>query len=211
MDEAEPPVEDRSPIDNTDAAFQEVGTSTSTILRLDGELASSQGFLRVCVLLLLDERPGYGYELWARVAALGFANTTPAKIYRALWRLEEAGLLCKSWDSAGNARPRRVYCLSGAGTHAVEGLAPVLRQRVRELDDRALARFVRDRLRAMGSQQESFEFTVEVRLVVNARDWEAARRKLERCFSRPRQLDVALQVVEAVHPARAVQTGSQLP
>ena len=120
------------------------------ILCLDGDLASSRGFFRVCLLLLLDECPGYGYDLSVRVGTAGLANVRTAKVYRALWQLEEARLVSQTWETGGGGPPRRVYCLTRAGRRTLASLAPLLRQRVTELDDQVLAPFVQDRLSVIG-------------------------------------------------------------
>ncbi len=77
-----------------------------------------------CVLLLLAERPGHGYELADRVRGFGFPDSSANSLYRELRRLEEAGLVSSSWQADQARGPaRRVYRLTGPGGEALLGCA----------------------------------------------------------------------------------------
>ncbi|MDB5114124.1 MAG: PadR family transcriptional regulator, partial [Chloroflexi bacterium] len=56
-------------------------------------------FLRPCLLLLLEESPGHGYELRDRLAELGTsAPPDTAIVYRALNAMENEGLISSRWQ-----------------------------------------------------------------------------------------------------------------
>lgn len=73
-----------------------------------------KNFLQPCLLLLVLERPGYGYDLAARLKPLGIAEDA-ASIYRALRLLEREGAVTSSWRISATGPARRVYELTELG------------------------------------------------------------------------------------------------
>jgi len=82
-------------------------------------------FLSPCVLLLLRERPTYGYDLLERIAEFGFDDTDPGGLYRILRKLETQGLVHSAWQESPQGPQRRTYELTA---HGVE----ILTERARE-------------------------------------------------------------------------------
>lgn len=79
------------------------------------EMGRPREFLTPCLLLLLAESPGHGYELMERLRPLGFDWNGPGPIYRELRSLEDAGLVTSDWF-VGQAGPgRRVYEITPSG------------------------------------------------------------------------------------------------
>lgn len=79
------------------------------------EMGRPREFLTPCLLLLLAESPGHGYELMERLRPLGFDWNGPGPIYRELRSLEDAGLVISDWF-IGQAGPgRRVYEITPSG------------------------------------------------------------------------------------------------
>lgn len=74
-----------------------------------------RNYLHGCLLLLVAERPGHGYDLAARLSELGIASVDSAAVYRALRALDDAGLLESSLDDSGSGPVRRRYEVSEAG------------------------------------------------------------------------------------------------
>lgn len=92
-------------------------------------------FLPVCLLLLLGEAPGHGYELTERLREWGFSLSGPGPVYRELRILEEGGLAHSSWSETQSGPVPRVYELTPAGrtalddaAHDLDGLAELLRE-----------------------------------------------------------------------------------
>ncbi|HEV7466904.1 MAG TPA: PadR family transcriptional regulator [Candidatus Dormibacteraeota bacterium] len=77
-------------------------------------------FLRPCLLLLLEESPGHGYELRDRLAELG-ASAPPdtAIVYRALNAMENEGLISSRWQPSTEGPQRRCYALTAEGREAL--------------------------------------------------------------------------------------------
>ena len=92
--------------------------------RYPGGLPKS--FLQPCLLLLLKEQPGYGYDLVTRLKALGIDDDSAA-VYRSLRTLEEKGAVYSYWNTSSTGPARRMYRLTPAGGEqlqaAVEALA----------------------------------------------------------------------------------------
>ncbi len=75
-----------------------------------------------CILLLVGERPGHGYELMERLIDFGFSESGTTQVYRELRRLEDGGLLQSYWEAApGRGPARRVYELTERGRVTLVG------------------------------------------------------------------------------------------
>lgn len=71
-------------------------------------------FLQPCLLLLIAESPGHGYDLLERLAEFGFERD-PGGLYRALRSLEHEGFLISEWQHSEAGPGRRRYALTEAG------------------------------------------------------------------------------------------------
>jgi len=75
-------------------------------------------FVEPAVLLLLHAGPKHGYGIAAGLGELGLAGyaVDPSVIYRALYALEELGMVSSTTDAVETAGPpRRVYRLTDQG------------------------------------------------------------------------------------------------
>jgi len=98
-------------------------------------------FLPVCLLLLLGETPGHGYELTERLREWGFRLSGPGPVYRELRILEDGGLARSSWSETQSGPVPRVYELTPAGrkslgeaAHDLEELSELLEEFQRRHD-----------------------------------------------------------------------------
>ena len=74
-----------------------------------------KNFLRACLLLLLREQPGHGYDLLRRLESFGIGGDDPGGLYRALRSLEQEGLVHSAWQASTSGPDRRSYELTRAG------------------------------------------------------------------------------------------------
>lgn len=155
--------------------------------RFEEQLVAKRGVLPACVLILLDERPGHGYDLMNRLEPLGYDRSNMGRIYRALRWLETAGYVTHRWDTNDVGAARRVFELSEPGRRALEVAARSVHRHSESLDP-ALARYLQRRARAISSPTHSFELWVETTLAVRAVDETSARRKIAQLFGQPRSL-----------------------
>ena len=102
--------------------------------------ALPKNFIRPCVLLLLRERAGHGYDLIERLAALGFDREDPGRLYRALRALESDGLVRSSWEPSTVGPARRIYEITRAGMEDLHASALGL-QRTEEVLATFLSRY----------------------------------------------------------------------
>ena len=76
--------------------------------------ALPKSFLHPCLLLLLKEQPGYGYDLVARLAKLGIDDDSAA-VYRALRALEQQHAVSSYWHASSTGPARHMYRLTPVG------------------------------------------------------------------------------------------------
>ena len=77
------------------------------------------GFLDLCLLAMLRERPDYGYGLAQRLAAAGVADIPGGTLYPALLRLEQQGLASPHWAPSESGPRRKYYEITPAGLAAL--------------------------------------------------------------------------------------------
>jgi PadR family transcriptional regulator, regulatory protein PadR len=79
------------------------------------------GQLDLLLLSVLARGPAHGYAVIAalRQGSGGTFDLPEGSVYPALHRLERAGLLSSSWDTADGGRRRRRYELTAAGASAL--------------------------------------------------------------------------------------------
>ena len=100
---------------------------------MDGRYSGGlpKNFLQPCLLLLVLEQPGYGYDLVARLKPLGISDDA-ASVYRALRLLEHEGAVTSSWRTSETGPARRVYQVTGTGED-------ILRKWVSALEDTSIS------------------------------------------------------------------------
>jgi PadR family transcriptional regulator, regulatory protein PadR len=82
--------------------------------RCAGSGSLPKNFLHPCLLLLLKEEEGYGYDLVGRLKKLGVDDDS-ATVYRALRTLEERHAVSSHWNTSSTGPARHVYRLTPAG------------------------------------------------------------------------------------------------
>lgn len=90
-------------------------------------------FVKPCLLLLLQERPDYGYDLVARLRPLGVEDDSAA-IYRVLRALESEGEVRSRWKEPVAGPARRVYEITPTGLDRLEQWADALEKSRRVLE-----------------------------------------------------------------------------
>jgi PadR family transcriptional regulator PadR len=79
------------------------------------EVAPPRRFILPAILLLLSERPGYGYGLVPRLQEIRFGHVDRPAVYRALAQLEGDGLVEASSQNPKAGQARRVYRVTSLG------------------------------------------------------------------------------------------------
>jgi PadR family transcriptional regulator PadR len=83
-------------------------------------LLAPRAYLQACLLLLLGESPRHGYDLGEALVALGLHIRDSGRVYRALRRMEQDGLVVSWWEEAVRGPARRVYRLTDDGGEQLE-------------------------------------------------------------------------------------------
>ena len=83
-----------------------------------------RGTLEYCVLALLRDQPGYGFDLVRTLAEADGLITSEGTIYPLLSRLRRDGLVTTTWHESPSGPPRRYYQLTPAGRAAASAQAP---------------------------------------------------------------------------------------
>jgi PadR family transcriptional regulator PadR len=92
-----------------------------------------KGFLQACLLLLIAESPGHGYDLMERLAAFGFERD-PGSLYRMLRSMEREGLLRSEWELSDAGPGRRRYELRSPGRERLRSWAEALMETHRVIE-----------------------------------------------------------------------------
>ncbi|MGH9125267.1 MAG: PadR family transcriptional regulator [Acidimicrobiales bacterium] len=79
--------------------------------------------LKSWLLLLVSDRPSYGYQLVEALVELGIHLGNSGYVYRTLRAMEAAGVLASAWQHSGAGPPHRVYRLTSAGYQALDHCA----------------------------------------------------------------------------------------
>ena len=86
------------------------------------------------LLLALQERDSYGYELARSMSDFDFGTRRSAKAYRALQQLEEEGMVISEYDGLDGRFSRRRYSIAGPGEAYLEFWANSLTRYQEEVD-----------------------------------------------------------------------------
>jgi len=84
--------------------------------------------LEPVLLVLINERPRYGYTILNDLEALGMGTIHPSVVYRTLREMEDLEWIRSAWDTnQTQGPPRRIYSLTEKG-------APIMRNWQQELE-----------------------------------------------------------------------------
>ena len=82
----------------------------------------AERYIQPSILLGLNLKPSYGYELIHGIQEFGFVEgqAPPGMIYRHLRQLEEDGLVHSEWETEGTGPAKRMYRLTPEGEEVLE-------------------------------------------------------------------------------------------
>ncbi len=74
-------------------------------------------YIQPSILLGLQLKPSYGYELIRNIQDFGFieGQAPPGMIYRHLRQLEEDGFVASQWKTGGSGPAKRMYVITDEG------------------------------------------------------------------------------------------------
>ena len=94
-----------------------------------------QGFMEVCLLLLLYKESGHGYGLIEGLQHFGFTkeNLNISTLYKTLRRMEKDGLVRSLWEKGDQGPRKRVYDISDLGRQELDNWVDFLKLRVERI------------------------------------------------------------------------------
>jgi PadR family transcriptional regulator PadR len=90
-------------------------------------------FLGVCLLLLVNRKPDYGYALMDNLQEFGFSDLNIGAVYRTLRKLESHNLVSSTWKAAVQGPKRREYQITRQGEEELSRWIDMLRDRKHKL------------------------------------------------------------------------------
>ncbi len=82
-----------------------------------------RGTLEYCILLMLDKKTYYGYEILQELSNYPIVASTESTVYPLLRRLEKEKFLQSIWqDSAEGLPPRKYYSLTPEGEEYLKAM-----------------------------------------------------------------------------------------
>jgi len=124
----------------TQVMKHQVGTTDWSSHQSRFEFAPPRHFLLPAILLLVSEKPGYGYSLVKELQDFRFGQVERPAVYRALAQLERDGMV-KVWDEPAKAgQARRVYGITENGSRVLRAWMGVVKEE-RDCLDHVLHRY----------------------------------------------------------------------
>ena len=82
-----------------------------------------RGTLEYCILLMLNKKIYYGYEILQELSKYPMLASTESTVYPLLRRLQKEGYLQSTWqDSAEGLPPRKYYSLTPKGNEYLDAM-----------------------------------------------------------------------------------------
>jgi poly-beta-hydroxybutyrate-responsive repressor len=74
-------------------------------------------YIQASILLGLNSRPSYGYELIGTIQSFGFVqgDAPPGMVYRHLRQMEEDNLVLSEWETQQAGAAKRIYTITEEG------------------------------------------------------------------------------------------------
>ena len=83
-----------------------------------------RGTLEYCILLMLDQKTCYGYEILQELSRYPIIASTESTVYPLLRRLQKEHYLASTWqDSAEGLPPRKYYSLTPQGKEYLQSMS----------------------------------------------------------------------------------------
>jgi PadR family transcriptional regulator PadR len=94
-----------------------------------------QRYIQPSILMGLNLKPSYGYELIHEIQRFGFVEgqAPPGMIYRHLRQLEEEGLVISEWETDGTGPAKRMYRLTPEGEEVLAAWIEYLEKQAENL------------------------------------------------------------------------------
>ncbi len=94
-------------------------------------------YLQASILMGLDYRPSYGYELIGTIQSYGFieGDAPPGMIYRHLRQMEDDNLVKSEWETKEAGAAKRIYTITDEGKEVLAFWIKFMADKARKLND----------------------------------------------------------------------------
>ncbi len=94
-------------------------------------------YIQASILLGLNLRPSYGYELISTIQAYGFIDgeAPPGMIYRHLRQMEEDNFVCSEWDTKKAGAAKRIYTITEEGKEVLSLWIQFMKAKTKKLNN----------------------------------------------------------------------------
>ena len=83
-----------------------------------------RGTLEFCILLMIKQRPSYGYEIISQLEKYPILAAKESTVYPLLRRLMKEEVVSSSWqESAEGLPPRKYYAITDKGLHYLSAMS----------------------------------------------------------------------------------------
>lgn len=74
-----------------------------------------RGIAEFCILLFINQKPTYGYEIISNLNKLNYFNITEGTLYTLLRKLQNEKYINSYWKESSSGPPRKYYTLTLTG------------------------------------------------------------------------------------------------
>ncbi len=88
-------------------------------------------FLEICLLMILYEQSGYGYDFMNQLSEYGFTQEelNIGSLYRVLRKMETRDLIVSKWETSAQGPDKRIYEMTETGKSQLSRFMEVLKER----------------------------------------------------------------------------------
>lgn len=93
-------------------------------------------YVQASILLGLNSRPSYGYELISTIQSYGFidGDAPPGMVYRHLRQMEEDNLVQSEWETKQAGAAKRIYTITPEGLEVLSYWVKFMAGKARKLN-----------------------------------------------------------------------------
>lgn len=93
-----------------------------------------RGIMEFCILLLIEKKACYGYEIVSNLEKLNYLSITEGTLYPLLKRLQKEKKLEAYWSESENGPPRKYYKLTASGIKVLNDMSSTWNELTKEIN-----------------------------------------------------------------------------
>lgn len=101
---------------------------------IDWVVQLRRGIMEFCILLLIQKKACYGYEIVSSLEKLNYLSITEGTLYPLLKRLQKEKRLVAYWKESENGPPRKYYELTELGLEILTEMSLTWNELTKEIN-----------------------------------------------------------------------------